>query len=56
MKRHSDTLRQSRVQMLNLSPRPLPNLRRADYRRRKALEVVIIWGAVAGLVWFIITH
>ncbi len=49
-------LRPSRVQMLSLSPHLLPNIRRADYRRRKALEVVIIWGAVAGLVWYLFSH
>jgi hypothetical protein len=49
-------LRPSRIHMLSLSPRPLPNLRRADYRRRKALEVVVIWGAVAGLVWYLLSH
>lgn len=49
-------LRPSRVQMLHLSPSPLPNIRRADYRRRKACEVVIIWGAVAGLVWYLLSH
>ena len=36
--------------------RPLPNIRRADYRRRKALEVVIIWGAVGLLVWYLLSH
>lgn len=49
-------LRPNRIAMLSLSPRPLPNIRRADYRRRKALEVVVIWGAVAGLVWYILSH
>jgi hypothetical protein len=49
-------LRPSRVNMLCLSPRPLPNIRRADYRRRKACEVVIIWGAVGLLVWYLLSH
>jgi len=56
MKRHPSTLRPSRIQMLSLSPRPLPNIRRADYQRRLALEAVLIWAAVGALVWFIITH
>lgn len=56
MKRHPATLRPSRITMLSLSPRPLPNIRRRDYQRRLALEAVIIWSAVGGLIWFIITH
>lgn len=46
----------SRVQMLNLSPRPLPNIRRADYLRRLAIEAVLTWAAVAGLVWWMFNH
>lgn len=49
-------LRPSRVQMLSLSPRPLPNIRRRDYQRRLALEALVIWAAVGGLVWYLLSH
>ena len=47
------TLRPALPTMLFLRPR---NIRRADYLRLRIIEAVATWTAVAGLVWFLLSH